>query len=176
MADRLVMADRSIPSRPRRLALRIVLVLFSLAEFLTALADLPSLQTPNPTPTTGWRVAGIMSDARTVLVPAIAAAAAGFALVGMLSRAVAAMAALLLVQACAAMAWAIALRGATVPLDIASVPILAPLYVYPLLGVAALALLWRGRLGLAGLLALLPSGVTWLYWIILVVVIATRPD
>jgi len=170
------MADSAIPSRPRHLALRIVLVLFSLSEFLTALTELPSLQIPNSTPTTGWRVAGIISDARTVLAPAVAAAALGFSLVGMLSRAVAAMAALLLVQAFAAIAWAIALSGATVPLDMASVQILAPRYVYPLLGIAALALLWRKRLGLAGVLALLPTGVTWLYWIVVAVLIATVPD
>jgi hypothetical protein len=170
------MVDSSIPSGPPHLALRIFLILFSLSEFLSALTDLPSLQIPNSTPTTGWRVAGYISDARTVLAPAIAAAAFGFTLVGMLSRGVATMAALLLVQAFVATAWAIALWGATVPLDVASVPILAPRYVYPLLGVAALALLWRGRLGLAGTLALLPTGVTWLYWIILAVAIVTDPD
>ena len=94
----------------------------------------------------------------------------------MLSRAVAMMAALLLVKALAAIAWAIALWGGTVPLDVYSVPILAPRYVYPLLGVAALALLRRGRLGLAGTLALLPTGITWLYWIMVVVLIAFFSD
>jgi hypothetical protein len=170
------MVDSSIPSRPPYLALRIFLFLFALSEFLSGLIDLPSLQNLNPNPTTGWHVAGYISDARTVLVPAIAAAAFGFALMGMLSRSVAAMAALLLVKAFAAIAWAIALWGATVPLDVYSVPILAPRYVYPLLGVAALALLWRGRLGLAGTLTLLPTGVTWLYWIIALAMIATNPD
>lgn len=39
-----------------------------------------------------------------------------------------------------------------------------------------LALLWRGRLGLAGTLALLPTGGTLLYWIVVVVLIATGSD
>lgn len=172
---RLVMADSSIPSRAPHLALRVFLVLFSLFECLSALVDLPSLQTLNPAPTTGWQVAGTISDACTVLTPVIAAAAFAFAVLGKLSRGVAAMAALLLVKAFAAIAWAVALRGATVPLDVYSIPILAPRYVYPLLAAAAFALLWRGRLGLAGMLSLLPTGVTWLYWIVVVVMIATNP-
>ena len=83
---------------------------------------------------------------------------------------------LLLVKALAAIASAIALGGVMPPLDFYSVPILAPLYVYPLLGVAALALLWSGRLGLAATLALLPTGVTRLYWIILAGAIVTDAD
>ena len=41
---------------------------------------------------------------------------------------------------------------------------------------AALALVWRGRLGLAGTLARLPTGVTCLHWIVAIVMIATDPD
>lgn len=37
-------------------------------------------------------------------------------------------------------------------------------------------LLWRGRLGLADKLARLPTGVTLLYWIVAIVMIATDPD
>lgn len=170
------MADSSIPSRPSHIALRIFLVLLSLSEFLSALIELPSLRTSNPAPATVWYVADYLADARTVLAPLIAAAAFGLAVVGLLSHAVATMAALLLVRAFAAVAWAIAFWGVAVPLDVYSVPILAPRYVYPLLGVGALVLLWRGRLGLAGLLALLPAGFTCLYWIVLLVVIATHPD
>ena len=117
-----------------------------------------------------------MSDARTVLAPLIAGAAFVFALAGMLPRAIAAMAALLLVKACAALAWAFALRGSSVPLDFLGAQILAPRYVYPLLAIAALVLLRRGRLGLAGTLVLIPTGVIWLYWIVIFVLIATDPD
>jgi hypothetical protein len=93
-----------------------------------------------------WRVTAVLTDARAMLSPPLAAAALAFALAAMLPRAVAAMAALLLVKAFPAMAWAIQYGGALPPLDLYSVPILAPRCVYPLLGVAALALLWRGRL------------------------------
>jgi hypothetical protein len=168
--------DSSVPSRPPHLALRIFLLLFSLSEFLSVLPDLSLLQIPHSNPTIGWQLADSITQARRVLAPAIAAAAFGFALVGMLSRAVATMAVLLLVWAFDAIAWALALWGNTLPLDLASVPILAPRYVYPLLGVAALALLWRGSLGLAGTLALLPTGVTWLYWIIVIGIIVFAPD
>ena len=118
-------------------------------------------------------MAGIISDAGRILVPVIAAAAFGFGLMRMLSRGVAAMAAMLLVKASVAIAWAIAMRGFSLPLDFDSIPILAPRYAYPLLVIAALALLWRGRLGFAGTLALLPTGVAWLYWIVVVVLLAT---
>jgi hypothetical protein len=170
------MVDSALSPYRSYLALRIFLVLFSSSEFLSAVNDLSSLLTPNPTSATGWHVAGYISDARTIVAPGIAAAAFGFTLMGMLSRGIAMMAALLLIKAFSALAWAIALWGAPVPLDVYSIPILAPRYVYPLLGVVALVLLWRGRLGLAGTMAMLPTAATWLYWIIAVVVIATLPD
>jgi hypothetical protein len=56
------------------------------------------------------------------------------------------------------------------------VQILAPRYVYPLLAIAALVLLRRGRPGLAGTLVLIPTGAIWLYWIVVVVLIWTDPD
>ena len=40
----------------------------------------------------------------------------------------------------------------------------------------ALALLWRGRLGLAGTLAVLPIVVTMRYWAVAPVLIATNSD
>jgi hypothetical protein len=156
--------------------LRIFLILFSLSEFISAIADLPLLQIPHFTSTASGRIAGYISDARVVLTPVVAAAALAFTLARMLSRSVAAMAVLLLIKALAAIASAIALGSGTPPLDVYSVPILAPLYVYPLLGLAALALLWRERLGPAATLALLPTGVTWLYWVSLAGVIVTGAD
>src|SRR5215204_74972 len=80
------MLSATIASRRIERALRVLLVLFSLAELLSSLSDLPSLQVPNPTPTTGWLVAGYLSDARTVLAPAIATAAFVFALAGCRAR------------------------------------------------------------------------------------------
>jgi hypothetical protein len=171
------MPSATIASRRIERALRVFLILFSLFELLSSLTDLPSLKVPSPTPTTGWLVAGYLSDARTVLTPAIAAAAFVFAIAGLLPSAIAAMAVLLLAKACAALAWAFALRGSSVPLDLFSVPILAPRYVYPLLAIAALVLLRRGgRLGLAGTLVLVPTGVAWLYWAVVIVLIAIDPD
>jgi len=164
------MADSPAPSRYPHRTLHVFLILFSTFEFLSGLTDLPSLLIPNYKPTAGWL--DIIPDARRILTPAIAAVALGFALADKLSRAAAAMAGLLLISAFVPVAWMMALWGEMPPLDLASMPILAPVYVYPLLGVAALVLLWRGRLGLAGMLALLPTGFTWLYWIVVAVVIA----
>ena len=169
------MSSVAILSRTDR-TLLVLLILFSVSELLSALTDLPSLQIVHTHPTPWWRFASFVSDVRTVLAPLIAGAVLVFALWGMLPRAVAAMAALLLVKACAALAWAFALRGSSVPLDFLSVQILAPRYVYPLLAIAALALLRRRRLGLAGTLVLIPTGAIWLYWIVLFVLIATDPD
>ena len=54
---------------------------------------------------------------------------------------------------------------------------MAPRYVYPLLAIAALVLLRRGgKLGLAGTLVLIPTGIVWLYWIVIIVLVATDPD
>jgi hypothetical protein len=40
--------------------------------------------------------------------------------------------------------------------------------VYPLMAIAALVLLRRGgRLNVAGALVLMPTGIAWLYWIVL---------
>jgi len=164
-------------ARPPYLALRIVLVLFSLFEFLYALTDLTSLPNPDTTPTISARVAVFLSDARTVLAPPIAAAALVFAIAGMLPRAVAAMATLLLVNACAGIVWAFSVGSFWLPLDLITAQIMAPRYVYPLLAVAALVLLRRGgRLGLAGTLVLIPTGMTLLYWIVVIVLLATYPD
>lgn len=169
------MPSATIASRTDR-TLLVLLILFSTSELLSALTDLPSLQIDHTHPLPGWRFASFVSDARTVLAPLIAGAVLAFALWGMLPRAIVAMAALLLVKACAALAWAFALRGSSVPLDFLSVQILAPRYVYPLLAIAALVLLRRGRPGLAGTLVLIPTGAIWLYWIVVVVLIWTDPD
>jgi hypothetical protein len=171
-------ASTDIPAtRPPHLTLRIVLILFSISELLAALIDLPSLQIAHPTPTPEWRFAGFVSDTRTVLAPLIAGTAFAFAVAGMLPRAIMAMAALILVRAFAKLAWAFALRGSSLPLDLLSARILATRYVYPVLAVAALVLVWRGaRLGLAGALVSIPTGVAWLYWIFVFVLIALDPD
>lgn len=159
------------------LILRIFLVLFSLFEFLYALTDLPSFPNPDTTPTISARVAVFLSDARTVLAPLIAAAAFVLAMAGMLPRAVAALATLLLANACAGVVWAFSVGSYLLPLDLIGAQIMAPRYVYPLLAIAALALLRRGgRLGLAGALVLIPTGIIWLYWIVVIVLIATDPD
>jgi hypothetical protein len=164
-------------TRPPHLALRIALLLFSISELLAALIDLPSLQSVHPHPTPGWRFASYVSDTRTVLAPLIAGMAFGFAVAGMLPRAIMAMAALILVRAFAGLAWAFALRGSSLPLDLLSAQTLATRYVYPVLAVAALVLVWRGaRLGLAGALVSIPTGVAWLYWIFVFVLIALDPD
>jgi len=164
-------------ARPPYLALRIVLILFSLAEFLSALTDLPLLPNSHPTPTIAWRVAVFLSDTRTVLAPPVAAAAFVFAIAGMLPHAVAAMATLLLVNACAGITWAFTIGSVWLPLDFLGAQIMAPRYVYPLLAIAALVLLRRGgKLGLAGTLVLIPTGIVWLYWIVIIVLVATDPD
>jgi hypothetical protein len=164
-------------ARPRHLTLRIFLLLFSLSEVVAALFDLPSLQIAHSTSTADGRIAGFLSDASTALAPLIAGAAFVFAIVGQLPRAVAAMAALLLVRAIAALAWAVAFRDAWAPADFLGMQILAPRYAYPPLAIAALVLLRRGgRLGLAGTLVSIPTGVVWLYYIFLFVLIATDPD
>jgi hypothetical protein len=50
------------------------------------------------------------------------------------------MAALILVNALVELAWAIAMRGASVPLDLLGAHMLANRYVYPLLAVASLCM------------------------------------
>jgi hypothetical protein len=171
-------ASTDIPAtRPRHLTLRIVLILFSISKLLSALIDLPSLQIVHTHPTPGWRFASHVSDTRTVLAPLIAGTAFVFAVAGMLPRAIMAMAALILVRALAELAWVYALRGASLPLDLLSAQILATRYVYPMLAVAALVLVRRGmRLGLAGALVSIPTGLVWLYWIVVFVLITTDPD
>jgi hypothetical protein len=103
--------------RPRHLTLRIFFLLFSLSELVAALFDLPSLQIAHLTSTADGRIAGFLSDASTALAPLVAGAAFVFAIVGQLPRAVAAMAALLLVRAIAALGWAVAFRDAWAPAD-----------------------------------------------------------
>jgi hypothetical protein len=171
------MTSETVASRRTDSALRVFLVLFSISELLSALANLPSLQTVHTHPTPGWRFASYASDTRTVLAPLIAGTAFVFAVAGMLPRAIMAMAALILVRAFAELAWVYALSGSSLPLDLLSAQILATRYVYPVLAVAALMLVRRGaRLGLAGALVSIPTGMAWLYWIVVFVLIATDPD
>jgi len=171
------MPSATIASRRTERALRAFLILFSISELLSALSDLPSLQIAHPTPTPGWRFAGFVSDTRTVLAPLIAGAAFLFAVAGTLPHAVVAMAALILVKAFAALAWVVAMRDPSVPLDFFGAQMFAVRYVYPVLAVAALVLVRRGaRLGLAGALVSIPTGLAWLYWIVVFVLIATDPD
>lgn len=171
------MPSATIASRRTDRALQVFLILFSISQLLSALIDLPSLQTAHPTPTLGWRVAGFVSDTRTVLAPLIAGAAFILAVAGMLPRAIVAMAVLILVRAFDALAWVVAIRDASVALDFFGAHMFATRYVYPVLAVAALVLVRRGtRLGLAGALVSIPTGVAWLYWIVVFVLIATDPD
>ncbi len=171
------MPSATTASRRTDRALRALLILFSISELLSALIDLPSLQTVHTHPTPGWRFASYVSDTRTVLAPLIAGTAFVFAVAGMLPRAIMAMAALILVRAFAGLAWVFALRGASLPLDLLSAQILATCYVYPVLALAAIVLVRRGiRLGLAGALVSIPTGLIWLYWIVVFVLMATDPD
>jgi hypothetical protein len=171
------MTSATVASHRTDRTLRVLLVLFSISELLAALIDLPAIQSGHPHPTPWWRLASYASDARTVLAPLIAGTAFVFALAGRLPRAIVAMAALILVRAVAELAWAFALRGSSLPLDLLSAHVLATRYVYPVLAVAALVLVRRGaRVGLAGALVSIPTGLAWLYWIVVFVLIAADPD
>jgi hypothetical protein len=170
------MPSATIASRTDR-TLLVLLILFSVSELLSALIDLPSLQIAHATPTLGWRFASFVSDTRTVLAPLIAGTAFVFAVAGMLPRAIVAMAVLILVKGFDALAWVVAMRNASVALDFLGARMFAVRYVYPALAVAALVLIRRGaRLGLAGALVSIPTGLSWLFWSFVFVLIATDPD
>ena len=162
--------------RPPHLALRIVLLLFAFTEFINAVFDLPRLQEPALPSTPAQHFVDAVAATRIVLAPLIAAAAFVFTIAGNLPRAVVAFAALIFVKAAASLAlFATGLFGVPSGLDGMYWVLLR--YVYPLMATAALVLLRRGgRLNVAGVLVLMPTGIAWLYWIMLFVAIVTDPD
>jgi hypothetical protein len=171
-------ANDEIPSarRPPHLALRIVLLLFSFTEFINAVFDLPRLQESAVASTPALHFVDAVAATRIVLAPLITAAAFVFTIAGNLPRAVVAFAALIFVKAAASLAW-FATGLFTVPSGLDGVYWVLLRYVYPLMAIAALVLPKRGgRLNVAGALVLMPTGIAWLYWIMLLVAIVTDPD
>jgi hypothetical protein len=162
--------------RPPHLPLRIVLLLFSFTEFINAVFDLPRLQESAVASTPALRFVDAVAATRIVLAPLITAAAFVFTIAGKIPRAVVAFAALIFVKAAASLAW-FATGLFTVPSGLDAAYWVLLRYVYPLMAITALVLLKRGgRLNVAGALVLLPTGIAWLYWIMLFVAIVTDPD
>ncbi len=154
-------ADSTPPAALPGGKLWIALLVITIIELLSALTDLPGAFYDYGHTTRLLIFAQALTSVKIVLAPALAAAGLYFAIKGNVRYAIIALAGLSLLS------WAtdlpsIAIHGLELSPDFGGVTVIAVRFITPLVAIAAIALAWRNeRLGLATLLAALPTIAAW---------------
>jgi hypothetical protein len=161
----------SLPARPvRQVWLRIGLIILSGLIFLGALSDFPAIFIDHEHKTSLLIFAQRVTNLKLVLAPLIAGAALLFAIRDKATHAIVALATLMLVNWMADLP-SIAIHGMELTGNSSYLLVIAAQRVlYPLLGIAAMALALRNeRLVTAAVLTAIPTAVNWLSVVIFAV-------
>jgi hypothetical protein len=147
-------------THPPGTRLQVGLILLSAVQLLGGLVDLPNAFTDYGHETALLKAAQAITSVYLVLTPILAAAALAFAVLRHFARAIYALAALIFAEWLSDLP-SIAIHGTEITPDFSGLVPFGAYVVMPILGVAAIVLTRRGRLGLATLAAALPTLAHW---------------